>query len=213
VPGRSARRARGLRRVSCLPRRTSDAVTWPRSGTVTLPRFATETNMTRACRPRWTRRPPNVMWRTMRPGTRMVMRTPRRTRTLTRPPRSGRVVSRTRTGWSPGSARRGGLTRSVKIALSPERSSKRAGTIWSHVFAAGCRPTVRRVTTTTTRSAPSFRSLILLAPGAASVSLAGETESATRGRSALAPSAEGAGASRSTVKPASARAGLTGRRR
>src|SRR5712691_8963354 len=88
-----------------------------------------------------------------------------------------------------------------------------AGTIWSHVFAAVCRPNVRRVASTTICSAPSFRSLIVLEPGAASASRAGETERATRGRPAPAPSAEGEDASTSAVKPASARAGLTGRRR
>ena len=41
--------------------------------------------------------------------------------------------------------------------------------------------TVRRRTSTTTCSAPSFRTLILLDPGAASASRAGETERATRG--------------------------------
>jgi hypothetical protein len=63
--------------------------------------------------------------------------------------------------------------------LSPERSTTRAGVIWSHVFAAGCGPSGRRVTSTATCSAPLFRSLSVLEPGAASASRAGETESAT----------------------------------
>ena len=185
----------------------------PRSGTVTLPRFVIETNMKRALRRRRRRRPPSAASRTIRPGTTILMRTPRRTCTLTRPPRNGRVVSRTRIRCSPGSARWGGLARSVKIALSAERSTTRVGVIWSHVFAAGCGPSARRVTSTMTGSAPSFRSLIVLAPGAASASRAGETESAMRGRSASAPAAEGADASTSAVKPARRRADFTERRR
>jgi hypothetical protein len=181
---------------------------------VTLPRFATGTNKCVA-RARRTRSPPNVRRRTMRPGTRILIRTPRRACTLMPPPRSGRVVRRTKTGWSPGSAPRGRLTRSVKIRLSPELSDRRAGAIWSHVFAAGCGPTARRVTSTTTRSAPSFRTLRLLELGAISASSAGATESATRGRATSAPPAgeADASASASAVKPVSAMAALIEPRR
>ena len=94
-----------------------------------------------------------------------------------------------------------------------ERSTTRAGEIRSDVAAAGCGPSGRRVTSTTTRSAPLFRSLIVLAPGAASAIRAGETESATRGRSASAPAAQGADASTSAAELASARADFTERRR
>jgi hypothetical protein len=191
-----------MRRVGCRPRRSSDAVTRPRSGTVTLPRFAIEMNIHPASRSRSTRRWPNVSCNRMRPGTRSLTRTPSRTCTFTRPARSGRVVNRTRVRWSPGSARGGRRTPSVTIALSPERSERRAGTIRSHV---------RGVTSTTTRSAPSFRTRILLEPGTVSASCAGETESATRGRAAPAPSAAGADAGTSMVRPARASAALTAR--
>ena len=71
-----------------------------------------------------------------------------------------------------------------------------------------------RATTTTTRSVPSLRTLILLEPGASTATLAGETESATRGRATPAPVAEsGAGVKTSPAKTASASADLTGRAR
>ena len=61
-----------------------------------------------------------------------------------------------------------------------------------------------------TCSAPSFRTLILLDPGAASASRAGETERATRGRSALTASAAEA-VSKYPAKTASPRALLNER--
>jgi len=175
---------------------------------VTLPPLAMDTNISRLR----TTRPPSVSRCRTRPGTTALTRTPRRTFTLTRPPPSGRVVSKTTTWWSPGSACRGCSARRVSIALAPERSNKRVGTMSSH-FAGACPPTVRRVASTATCSAPSFRTLIALAPGTARTSRAGETDSATRGRTASTPSAEGADAKTSAVRHASARTGLTRRGR
>lgn len=182
-----------MRRARCLPRLNSETLMRPRSGMDTLPRFAAETSNDRALPTRRTRSPPKVRRRTTRPGRRILMRTPSRAWTLTRSPRTGRVVRRTSSGCSPGSAVRDRLARSVRTALAPGRSVKRGGVIRNHCFDAGCRPSARRVASITTGSAPSFRSVIFLAVGGVSTSSAGETESATRGVSAPAPSAEGAG--------------------
>jgi hypothetical protein len=194
--GRAARWRRATRR----PRRNNEAVTCPRSGTVTVPRLTTGTTMNRKPRLRWTRTPPSARRRTTLPGIRTLTRSPSLSRRETRLPCWGRVVSRTSTWWSPGSASRPALARSVRTALLPGPTSKRSGEIWSHLLA-----TVRRRTSTTTCSAPSFRTLILLDPGAASASRAGETERATRGRSALTASAAEA-VSKNPAKTASPRA-------
>lgn len=178
--GRAASRSRATR----SPLRNNEAVTCPRSWTVTLPRLTTGTTMNRKPRLRWTRTPPSARRRMTVPGIRTLTRTPNLSRRATRLPYWGRVVSRTSTRWSPGSASGPALARTVKTALLPGPRTKCSGEIWSHLVAV-----VRRRTSTKTCSAPSFRALILLDPGAASTSRAGVTERATRGRSALTASA------------------------
>ena len=200
APGARAGRAVTRNRATRSPWRNNDAVTCPRSWTVTLPRLTTGTKMSREPRARWTRTPPNARRRTILPGIRTMTRTPSLSRRATRLPCCGRVASRTSTRWSPGSASRRASTRSVKTALLPGPRSKRSGETRSHLVT-----TVRRRTSTTTCSAPSFRTLILLEPGAVRASRAGETERATRGRSALTAS-EGEAVSKSPAKTASPRA-------
>jgi hypothetical protein len=66
---------------------------------------------------------------------------------------------------------------------------------------------------TTTRSAPTFRSAIVLDPGAATAIRAGDTESATGGRPAPTPSGKEAGAKTIAVTAAVASAAVTAQSR
>ena len=76
----------------------------------------------------------------------------------------------------------------VTAALDPAPSTSRVGATLIGKSA------LRRLTSTTTGSEPSLRTVILRASGGLSTSWAGETDSATRGRSAPAAFVEGAGA-------------------
>jgi hypothetical protein len=208
-PGRSACGKEALSRATRRPRFARYALTWPRSTRLTLPRFAIGTSRARSgCASRRTR--PNASRRSTSPGRRTLTRTPSRAWTLTPPAlRRGRVVSSTRTRWSPGSAPRGGVTRTVTTAVAPARSDRRVGTTPSHVLAAVFPSAVRRVTSTTTRSVPSFRNLSVLALGPDRETLAGETDSCTRGGPASA--ADDVAASEEARAAASNNGGLNAR--
>jgi len=144
VCGRRSRRA--ARSVARRRRaRARDRVTRARgSVSVTLPWLATRSSSTRRPPCRATRRPRTANCLTTVPGARTTTTTPSRTRTATRAPPEGRVVSRTRASWSPGSAFRGTLAETRSEADVRAGNARRFGRSFSQA-AAERAPRARRI--------------------------------------------------------------------
>lgn len=183
-----ARRREARRTVTVTQRRTTVSVT--------LPRFATSSSSRRDL----TRTRNVSRRRTMRPGTRTTTTSPRRIRTDNDAVRSGRVVRRTSSEWSPGSARTGGVEATTRVAWrAGAMASRRGRTLIQERRRRRIRGRPRRsspypalTTWRTTASLPVLVTVTTWRAAPVSDAWAGETTSETGGRVTLAPVEAGA---------------------
>ena len=159
-----------------------------------------------------TRRPASSNCLTTVPGARTTTTTPSRTRTATRAPTDGRVVSRTRASWSPGSAFGGTLAETRSDADVRAGSARRFGRSFSQA-AAERAPRARRIrglprrlsanpaleTSTTRRFVPEFVRRTAAREVPARTTRAGAAVSATGVRVVLAPAGASASAKTQTA--------------